>query len=120
MTRHEDSHKQEIQTLKRDIQGIGDRVYEVERQNNNISTCVQDHHSAIQYLLLRDEEHSSHIDDIENRNQRNNIRIRGLPESVQNKDLDSTLQRIFATILDSPPSESIELDRAHRSLGPLL
>lgn len=47
VARPEDSYKQEIQVLKRDLQGIGDRVNEVERPQNDLSSCVQDHHLAI-------------------------------------------------------------------------
>lgn len=97
VTGSEDSYKQEMQVLKSELQGIGDRVDEVERQCTDISSCGQDHHSAIQYVLHRDEEHTSHLDDIENRNRHNNIRVRGIPESVLHKDLDPTLDPIFAT-----------------------
>lgn len=118
VSRLEDTYKQEIQILKLDIQGIGERVDDTERQASTLSSYVQDHHSALQYLLRKEEEHASHLDDIENRNRRNNIRVRGIPEIILHKDLDLTLQKIFASLMDSSPSNSIELDRAHRALGP--
>lgn len=118
VTRLEESYKQEIRVLKHDIQDIGVRVDEIERRTNDLSACARDHHSAIQFLLHREEEHSMLMDDIENRNRRNNIRIRGIPESVATKDLDPTLQRLFAAILEVSTPTPIELDRAHRSLGP--
>lgn len=54
VTRLERTYKQEIQVLKVDIQDIGDRVNEVERQQADVSPCVQGHHSAIQYLISKE------------------------------------------------------------------
>lgn len=118
VTRLESSYKQEIQTIKADILEVGDRVNDMEHQQTEVLTCVQSHHSAIQYLLSKEEEQASHLEDIENRNRRNNIRIRGIPESVLPKDIEPTLQRLFNVILSSPEGSTIELDRAHRALGP--
>lgn len=109
-----DNYKQDIQVLKRNIQSLGERVNEAERQCADIFSCVQEHHLAIQYLLLRDEEHASHLEDIENWNYHKNIRDIGIPKSVLHKDLDSTLQRIFPAILNSSENSPIELDRAPR------
>lgn len=60
----------------------------------------------------------SHLEDIKNRNRHNNIRIRGIPEGVLNKDIDPTLQKIFSALLGAQDCPHIELDRAHCSLGP--
>lgn len=48
-----DSYKQEMQVIKCDLQGSGERVDEVECQCADISSCVQDHHTAIQYLGMK-------------------------------------------------------------------
>ncbi|XP_069611018.1 uncharacterized protein [Ranitomeya imitator] len=57
---------------------------------------------------------------LEDRNRRNNIRIRGLPESVSPSVLDATVQKLFLEILNDKKEGSIEFDRIHRSLGPKL
>lgn len=49
MSLDQDNYRQEIPALKQNIQGIGDRIEEVERQITDVSTCVQEHHSALQY-----------------------------------------------------------------------
>lgn len=59
-----------------------------------------------------------HLEDLDNRNHRNNIRIRGLLESSGPEDLQSILQTIFNNLLGVPTSTHIEMDRAHRALRP--
>lgn len=66
--------------------------------------------------MLRDMQH--HLEDLDNRNRRNNIRVRGLPESSRPEDLRSVLQTIFNNLLGVPASTHIEMDRAHRALKP--
>lgn len=57
-------------------------------------------------------------DDLENRHRRNNVRIRGLPEATTGPDLAPTVQGIFNSLLNKPPTNHIELDRTHRTPGP--
>lgn len=57
-------------------------------------------------------------EDLENRSRQNNIRIRGLPESVGTEELKVTLQGIFNSLLKRPKTADLEIDRAHRTQGP--
>lgn len=57
-------------------------------------------------------------DDIENRNGCNNIQIRGLPESVEPKDLQMAVTAIFNQLLQKPKDDPIELNRVHMASGP--
>ncbi|XP_073473806.1 vomeronasal type-2 receptor 116-like [Aquarana catesbeiana] len=59
-----------------------------------------------------------HQDDQENRARRNNIRIRGLPESVETTDLAPAVIAIFNNLLHKDKDAPLELDRVHRALGP--
>ncbi|XP_075714500.1 uncharacterized protein LOC142749855 [Rhinoderma darwinii] len=54
----------------------------------NIQSTIQQH-SAQLFILQQ------HLNDIENRNRRNNLRVRGLPESIPASDLFSTLSTIL-------------------------
>ncbi|CAH2221759.1 Hypothetical predicted protein [Pelobates cultripes] len=57
-------------------------------------------------------------EDLNNRSRRNNIRIRGLPESSTPEVLTTMLHKAFSSLLpDAPPSDLL-LDRAHRALRP--
>lgn len=71
--------------------------------------------SVIQSQMLR---LALKVNDLENRGRRNNIRIRGLPESVGAEALKNTITSIFNHYLGRPQGEYIEIDRVHRLAGP--
>lgn len=56
------------------------------------------------------------LDDFKSR--RANIPIHGLPESTAPKDIIPTLVGVFREIMELPDIVPIEIDRAHRTLGP--
>lgn len=69
--------------------------------------------------------HSGHLiamnrqlEDLDNRRRPNNIRLRGILESVENENIRPVLTSIFSNLLDRPPESPIELDRAHMALRP--
>ncbi|OCT56133.1 hypothetical protein XELAEV_18001884mg [Xenopus laevis] len=55
---------------------------------------------------------------LDNRGRRNNLSIRGIPESIPQADLRSTVCAIFNTVLEKAVSDPLELDRVHRTLRP--
>ena len=57
-------------------------------------------------------------DDAENRSRRNNIRLRGLPESVKGPELRTTVVGILNGVLERPQMEKMEIDRVHRVKAP--
>lgn len=58
-----------------------------------------------------------HLEDLEDRSRRNNLRLRGIPEATGAEDLAATVSAIFQIIL-GPTPPSVEMDRVHRTLGP--
>lgn len=48
----------------------------------------------------------------------NNNRIRGIPETIEHKDLAEAVTVIFNQLLQQPKDTHIELDRVHRTSGP--
>lgn len=60
---------------------------------------------------------SYHQDDQEKWSRRN-IRIRGLPETVETKDLAFAATVMFNQLLQKPEDATLELDRIHGALGP--
>lgn len=53
-------------------------------------------------------------DDHENRSRRNNLKLRGIPESVIGEELKSAKTEIFNRVWGKPLDSPIELDRVHR------
>ncbi|CAH2311815.1 Hypothetical predicted protein [Pelobates cultripes] len=52
--------------------------------------------------------------DLEDRSRRNNIRVRGVPESVAGSDIPEYLRQLFTAIQPSLEPADLRLDRAHR------
>lgn len=110
--------KTEITALRKDLKHVSDRVETLETDHDDTRryvTQLQSHITA-QDKFLNDTR--SHLEDIDNRGRRNNIRVRGIPEADNAEDLPSLLSSIFNQLLDATPDHVIQLDRAHRALRP--
>lgn len=59
-----------------------------------------------------------HIEDLDNRGRRHNIRVRGAPESVTPDKIRPPLSSIFKSLIERPEASPKEYDRAHRALRP--
>ena len=59
-----------------------------------------------------------HMEDLDNRGRRQNLRVRGLPESVEGDLISQSVVGLFNSILDRPPQTDIDLVRIHRALRP--
>lgn len=58
----------------------------------------------------------AHVEDLDNRNRRNNIRVRGIPESVT--ELFPAVSKVFHSLLPDRPMSAFACDRIHRALRP--
>ncbi|MEE6472459.1 hypothetical protein FKM82_009614 [Ascaphus truei] len=58
------------------------------------------------------------LEDHENRDRRQNIRLRGIPESVLPGQLQAYLTDLFTSLCADLEVKDLEMDRAHRTLGP--
>lgn len=61
-------------------------------------------------------EMSRHMEDLDNRGRRQNIRVRGVPESIEPIQIDAALTAIFNALLERDKETPIDLVRAHRAL----
>lgn len=105
------TYRQEITGLKRDI---GIRMEDIESTTEGICNTLQSHEETLNSHTVLLQQLMYHQDDIENRNRRNNIRIRGIPETIEHKDLTKAVTVIFNQLLQQPKDTHIELNRVHR------
>lgn len=110
--------KGEIQSIRQDATVLDSRVTVVEQEQVIVSQSVQTLQTS--QSELTDQIIQLHLlqDDLKNRSHRQNIRLRGLPESVPNSELRSSVVNVFNRYLDRPPDSEIIIDRVHRTLGP--
>lgn len=57
---------------------------------------------------------SAKLADLEDRNRRNNVKLRGVPESVPPSELVPFIQQLIKTVLPQTSKPDLVLDRAHR------
>uniref|UniRef100_A0A8C5M737 Uncharacterized protein n=1 Tax=Leptobrachium leishanense TaxID=445787 RepID=A0A8C5M737_9ANUR len=109
----------DIQMLLDDIGGLQGRLDRVETGqrdqatfNTEISTRVDAQHHLLITL-------TRHVEDLENRGRRQNIRIRGLPEGETSPaELGRIRLRLFNSILGRDHTSHIDIERCHRALRP--
>ena len=110
--------RSEINMLRTDFHHLSTRVTSIADDVDDAKQEISHIHArlASQATTLRD--FHRHLEDLDNRGRRNNIRVRGLPEATQDEDLPVTLQAIFNSVLGCPEHQKVKLDRAHRALRP--
>ena len=103
--------------LRGEIDQLGERTDTLESKFDNM----------VQYVHVIEEENAnlknlvSQLqiqEDLENRERRQNLRIRGVPESIPDKEIRPYLLALFVTLAPHIPDIDWRLDRAHRSLAP--
>lgn len=116
--RLESAYRSEIQAITTNISQISDQVQRIEGEVATVSS-----HQATQDNVIGQHTQQIHMlfaiaEDHENRNRRNNLRVRGIPESVPTAQILPTLKRLFNNLLEVADTSPLEIDRAHRTLGP--
>lgn len=113
----EETHRRDFQEVKADVSSLAERVTSgeasftaLEQRVAGLERARDQHRDTAVALQL-------HLEDVEDRSRRNNLRLRGLPETVDAETLEGKLQELFREVLGEP-LEEIEIDRAHRAMGP--
>uniref|UniRef100_A0A3Q1HCE3 L1 transposable element RRM domain-containing protein n=1 Tax=Acanthochromis polyacanthus TaxID=80966 RepID=A0A3Q1HCE3_9TELE len=78
-------------------------------------TALEDTITELRWTIKKVKDRS---DDLENRSQRQNLRIIGIPEGSENGKPTAYMASFFAVILGDDIADPLVLDRAHRSLAP--
>ncbi|CAH2315771.1 Hypothetical predicted protein [Pelobates cultripes] len=116
----EDSFSEKLQAVAADVQQLGARVQDLEEEAEHINKrgaeaydTQETYAEAIRYLQRR-------LDDVDNRGRRNNLRVRGIPESAEGATENpiQVLTTLFNRILARPKDTAITFDRAHRAARP--
>lgn len=110
--------KEELADIKTEVKQIAHHIDKLEETNNQIishaeylETTISNQQKDLYQLKL-------HLDDLENRSRRNNLRLKGIPESVPDKEIPLLLTQIFNELLGLPEDNDVGLQRAHRVYRP--
>lgn len=103
-----------MKSFKADIGELGDRVAHVEEKigefaafHNTLIDAHSDHTEEITWLRAKDA-------DLEDRSRRNNVKIRGVPETVLPAQLQQYARDLLQQFLPSVPDSELQIDRIHR------
>uniref|UniRef100_A0A8C5LTY5 Uncharacterized protein n=1 Tax=Leptobrachium leishanense TaxID=445787 RepID=A0A8C5LTY5_9ANUR len=109
----------ELQHVRQDIQGLTHRVDILEQGSDSLRLAQEVSTSVLQLRSTQLRNMALHMADLDNRGRRNNLRLRGLPETETSVDhLTGMLLSIFNTLLDRTEPSTIDFVRAHRALRP--
>ncbi|CAH2245333.1 Hypothetical predicted protein [Pelobates cultripes] len=109
--------REEVAAVRRDLSALEHRVgdLEVQQLQSEQSQRATDLATTRQGNLLL--ELRRQVEDLENRGRRNNIRVRGLPES-EGETPREVLEGLFTQLLGEEAPPDFGLERAHRALRP--
>uniref|UniRef100_H2MAH2 L1 transposable element RRM domain-containing protein n=1 Tax=Oryzias latipes TaxID=8090 RepID=H2MAH2_ORYLA len=107
-----------MEELKQRTEGLDKRLTEVENRVSAKEDSHIQHEKVLSYLLHREASLASKCDDMENRLRRNNIRLYGIPEGSEKDDMVKFVCHFFKTALEIREEIDINVERAHRALGP--
>lgn len=107
-----------ITDLRHEIQAITGRVLEVERTAAQQHTTIRKVNHTVDTHTLQLRDLQRHVEDLDNRGRRHNLRVRGLPKSVAPDRVRATVTELFNQLLDQPRQKPIAMERIHRALRP--
>lgn len=109
--------EQKIHKVQEEVSKIATKLSEVEEDLRNVKEIIKDTAEATQDTKNGVTNLALQVLDLENRNRRDNIRIRGIPESVGQEELGEIVTSILNYYLDRPPNEPVKIERMHRVAG---
>ncbi|KAE8299867.1 hypothetical protein D5F01_LYC02285 [Larimichthys crocea] len=100
------------------IQAVVARVGEAEKRIADVEAAATSSEARLAHLEKQVHDMREHIDDLDNRGRRCNIRIVGLPEGSEGSDSVKFFERWIPEFLQMDTKAGrLKLDRAHRSLA---
>lgn len=107
-----------ISDLRHELQAITGRIQRVEEGAALQSSEVKSIHYKVDSHTMQLRDLQRHVEDLDNRGRRHNLRVRGLPESVEQDQLLPTVTDLFNRLLDRPRQTPLAMERIHRALRP--
>uniref|UniRef100_H2ZTJ7 L1 transposable element RRM domain-containing protein n=1 Tax=Latimeria chalumnae TaxID=7897 RepID=H2ZTJ7_LATCH len=107
-----------IQGLQDSQDKLGACIMEAENRISKIEDRELGTEQNCKYLKQHLTTALERIEDLENRSRRNNLRIMGFPEGVEDGNPVKFLQEVLPELLDLEEGQILEIERAHRTLAP--
>ncbi|CAH2305587.1 Hypothetical predicted protein [Pelobates cultripes] len=110
--------EKQITGLKKELEVLTSRTDHNERLIKDTQTKTTALHKDTELLQDRMLYLEDGLEDLNNRSRRQNIRIRGIPETVLPDAILPTIKAIFQSLLPNASDQELYIERAHRALRP--
>ncbi|CAH2327716.1 Hypothetical predicted protein [Pelobates cultripes] len=100
-------------SLRKDLQELGKRTSHVEDKCDEFATAHNDLATHVEHLATKVHKMEEKMADLEDRSRRNNLRLRGVPEEVANKDLPAYVRGLLHAFVPEVPTDMLLVDRVH-------
>lgn len=117
--RVEETHRQDIQAVRSELTTLTERTKVGEETVSLVEQRVETLEKTLTTQTSMMVDLQLHTEELEDRSRRNNLWLRGLPETRGTEDLQATVIVVFQIILKSP-EKVVDIDRVHRAAGPRL
>lgn len=107
-----------ISDLRHELQAITGRIQRVEDKTAQQQTAVKIIHHTVDRHTMQLRDLQRHVEDLDNRGRRHNLRVRGIPEAVEQDRIIPVVTGLFNHLLDRPATKEIAMERIHRALRP--
>lgn len=95
------------------MHALGDRVHSIEDYIGEITTTINYLVDAHGETIEEHTKIKAKIADLEDRSRRNNLKLRGIPETVQSADLKKFATDLFTSLLPETPALELTIDRIY-------
>ncbi|KAL1265368.1 hypothetical protein QQF64_003395 [Cirrhinus molitorella] len=109
---------QKLQDIARDIQSHSTRLGETEERITGLESENFELKDALFHALKEQKTIQGKIVDLEGRSRRNSIRIYGIKEGAEGSSMFKFINGLLKTELSLSDDLDLQIQRAHRSLGP--
>ncbi|KAG8579381.1 hypothetical protein GDO81_010854 [Engystomops pustulosus] len=106
--------QQSLHAVRAEISSLGERTSHIENKMTEITTAHNDMADVTISMEEQLQSMQAKLADMEDRSRRNNLRFRGVRESVKPDDLTEYLTDYFSLLLPQASQTDLIIDRAHR------
>uniref|UniRef100_A0A803JEW2 L1 transposable element RRM domain-containing protein n=1 Tax=Xenopus tropicalis TaxID=8364 RepID=A0A803JEW2_XENTR len=106
-----------IKEIQRELNDIGERTDKLETLTDDIAQRFINIEEENAFLKEELTQLRNLCEDQENRSRRQNLQIRGVPEEINNTEIQTYLKNVFSAICPDIQPDQWRFDRAHRSLA---
>ncbi|CAH2313868.1 Hypothetical predicted protein [Pelobates cultripes] len=103
-----------VNDIRREVHEVGTRLNALEEKTDDLCQANDGILDKIRRMESEQVRLTAKLADLEDRSCRNNIRVRGVPESIAGPDIPEYLRQLFTAIQPSLEPADLRLDRAHR------